>query len=118
HLLHHDHDVDETETDPAVGFGHEQRGPPELDHLVPDAVGEPALVVDHRAHVARRALAFHERADRPPEFFLVLVEGEVHPRAPSSTRNLTRASWYVDHDGLRPHGRRHRVPRRVAAVAR
>ena len=82
HLLHHDDHVDETETDAPARLGDEQRGPAQLDELIPYAVGEAALVVDHRPHVARWALALEEAAHGTPQLFLVRVEGEIHVCAP------------------------------------
>ena len=39
HLLEHDHQVDQAQPEPALGLGHQQAGPAELDELGPDVVG-------------------------------------------------------------------------------
>jgi hypothetical protein len=82
HLLHHDHEVDETEAEAAIRLGHEEGRPAEADHFVPHRVGEAAIVVDHGPYIARRTLAFHERTHRATQFVLIRIEREIHYRSP------------------------------------
>ena len=68
---------------PPCVLGHEQAGPAELGELVPDLVGEAALVVDHRPHVGAGRLAREERAHRLAQRVLLVAEREVHGNAAS-----------------------------------
>ena len=77
HLLHHHVHVDEPEAEAAVLLGHQQAGPPDVGDLLPDLVGEAALVVGHGPHVGPGRLALEELADAGSERVLIVGEREV-----------------------------------------
>ena len=66
----------------AVRLGHEHARPPQLGQLAPQLVGEAAVVVEHRPHVASAAdLAVEEGARGVAQRLLLLAEREVHGAA-------------------------------------